>query len=324
MKSLSPTARGYLLIHLCVVLWGFTSIFGRLITLDALELVWWRMVIAAGVLLLVPAVWRPLRRMPRRLILAYCGIGVLLTGNWTLFYFAIKLANASVGAICIGTAPMFLALVEPALAHRRFSLREGLIGLGTIPGIAMIVGGIPARMYVGFGVGMASVLCIVFFSIFNKRLIERAPPATLTFIEVATGAVLLSVVTALLPHGDAAFVLPQGRNLWLLLVLSIGLTLLPMIMLFMALHHISAFAQQVATNLEPVYAVLLAIPILGEQRQLGPLFYAGVVVIVGTAIAEPLIAALRARHPVEVPPRGQPQLAAHAVNSAALPPGGHP
>lgn len=64
---LNLSSKGYLLIHLCVLLFGFTPLMGRLITLDAIPVVWWRMALAALALLLLPATWSGLRRMPARL-----------------------------------------------------------------------------------------------------------------------------------------------------------------------------------------------------------------------------------------------------------------
>ena len=62
---MSTPIRPYLQIHLCVLLWGFTAILGKLISLPAGALVFWRMAIVAGVLALAPRVWRALRATPR-------------------------------------------------------------------------------------------------------------------------------------------------------------------------------------------------------------------------------------------------------------------
>ena len=51
---MTDTRRAFLQIHACVLLWGFTAILGKLITLSALPLVWWRMLIVVAALALVP------------------------------------------------------------------------------------------------------------------------------------------------------------------------------------------------------------------------------------------------------------------------------
>ncbi|RDI97973.1 DMT family transporter [Dyella solisilvae] len=282
-------------IHFCVLLWGFTAILGKLITLPALPLVWWRMLLVTTALLLMPKVWRGLKAMPMRLRLAYAGIGVLVSLHWLTFYAAIKLANASVGATCIALGPVFLSLVEPWIAKRKFDPRELLIGVAVVPGVAMVVGGVPVEMRAGIAVGTLSALLVALFSSFNKRLVEHADPLTVTCIELGTGTLFLTLLAPLLPHAGAAFVLPSLHDATLLLLLSFGCTLLPFALALVALRHMSAFGTQMVTNLEPVYAIVLAIVLLGEQRELDSWFYAGVAVILCAVFMHPLLTRRRAK-----------------------------
>lgn len=276
-------------IHFCVLLWGFTAILGKLITLPALPLVWWRMLLVVGALLLMPKVWRGLRAMPWRLRWAYAGIGVLVSLHWLTFYAAIKLANASVGATCIALGPVFLSLIEPWIARRKFDPRELLIGVAVVPGVAMVVGGVPVTMRLGIAVGALSALLVALFSSYNKRLVEHGDPLTVTCIELGTGTVFLTLLAPLLPHVGPAFVLPSAHDALLLLLLSFGCTLLPFALALVALRHMSAFGTQMVTNLEPVYAIVLAIVLLGEQRELDGWFYGGVAVILAAVFMHPLL-----------------------------------
>jgi drug/metabolite transporter (DMT)-like permease len=276
-------------IHFCVLLWGFTAILGKLITLPALPLVWWRMLLVVGALLLMPKVWRGLKAMPWRLRLAYAGIGVLVSLHWLTFYAAIKLANASVGATCIALGPVFLSLIEPWIARRKFDPRELLIGVAVVPGVAMVVGGVPVSMRLGIAVGTLSALLVALFSSYNKRLVEHGDPLTVTCIELGTGTVFLTLLAPLLPHVGPAFMLPSTHDALLLLLLSFGCTLLPFALALVALRHMSAFGTQMVTNLEPVYAIVLAIVLLGEQRELDGWFYAGVAVILAAVFMHPLL-----------------------------------
>jgi drug/metabolite transporter (DMT)-like permease len=276
-------------IHFCVLLWGFTAILGKLITLPALPLVWWRMLLVVAALLLLPKVWRGLKAMPWRLRFAYAGIGVLVSLHWLTFYAAIKLANASVGATCIALGPVFLSLIEPWIARRKFDPRELLIGVAVVPGVAMVVGGVPVSMRLGIAVGALSALLVALFSSYNKRLVEHGDPLTVTCIELGTGTVFLTLLAPLLPHAGPAFMLPSAHDALLLVLLSFGCTLLPFALALVALRHMSAFGTQMVTNLEPVYAIVLAIVLLGEQRQLDGWFYAGVAVILAAVFMHPLL-----------------------------------
>ena len=286
---MQPVNQARLQIHFCVLLWGFTAILGKLITLPALPLVWWRMLLVVGALLLMPKVWRGLRAMPARLIWAYAGIGVLVSLHWLTFYAAIKLSNASVGATCIALGPVFLAFIEPWIARRKFDPRELMIGVAVVPGVMMVVGGVPHDMRLGIAVGVLSALFVALFGSLNKRLVEHGDPLTVTCIELGTGTIFLTALAPLLPHTGPAFMLPNLHDALLLLALSFGCTLLPFTLALVALRHMSAFGTQMVTNLEPVYAIVLAILLLGEQHQLDRWFYVGVVVILAAVFVHPLL-----------------------------------
>ena len=74
-------------------------------------------------------------------------------------------------------------------------------------------------------------------------------------------------------------VMTVSYDVVLILVLAIGCTLVPYVLSLVALRHLSAFSATLGVNMEPVYAILLAIPLLGEQRELGLAFYFGVAII---------------------------------------------
>ncbi|HWX67598.1 MAG TPA: DMT family transporter [Rhodanobacter sp.] len=286
---MQPVNQARLQIHFCVLLWGFTAILGKLITLPALPLVWWRMLLVTVALLLMPKVWRGLHTMPVRLRWAYAGIGVLVSLHWLSFYASIKLSNASVGATCIALGPVFLAFIEPWIAKRKFDPRELMIGAAVVPGVMMVVGGVPHDMRLGIAVGVLSALFVALFGSLNKRLVEHGDPLTVTCIELGTGTLFLTALAPLLPHAGPAFALPNLHDALLLLALSFGCTLLPFTLALVALRHMSAFGTQMVTNLEPVYAIVLAILLLGEQHQLDRWFYAGVVVILAAVFVHPLL-----------------------------------
>ncbi len=134
-------------------------------------------------------------------------------------------------------------------------------------------------------VGVISALLVAVFGSLNKRYVERADAVLVTWVELGAGTLLLTLVTLLWPGPGGAFALPDGRDAVLLLTLSIACTLLPFTLALRALRHTSAFTAQLAVSLEPVYAVLLAIVLLGEQRELSVAFYLGVALIVGSVFA---------------------------------------
>ncbi|MBL0164817.1 MAG: DMT family transporter [Xanthomonadales bacterium] len=294
VSTLSAPAKAQFQIHFCVLLWGFTAILGKMISLSALPLVWWRMLVVVIVIAALPRAWRGLRAMSPKLVLSYAGIGVLVAFHWLTFYGAIKLANASVAATCIALATAFTALVEPKLAHREFSKRELALGLAVLPGVALVVGGVPDDFRIGIIVGAISAFFVALFGSLNKRLVEHGDPLTVTGIELGAGTLALTALSPLMPwifpafSGDI-FSIPGNRDIVLILILSIVCTLLPFALSLVALRHMTAFGAQLAVNLEPIYAIVLAAILFGEQHELTPLFYLGVVIILAAVFIHPLI-----------------------------------
>jgi drug/metabolite transporter (DMT)-like permease len=282
---MSPSNKALLQIHLCVVIWGFTAILGKLISLPAFALVWWRMFLVVAALALVPAFWRGLRQMSARTIAIFAGIGVIVALHWVTFYGAIKLSNASVAATCMGVAPIMMSIVEPWITRKRFDPRELLIGVAAIPGVMLVVGGTPAGMRLGIAVGVLSALLVSVFGSLNKRYVEHGEPMAVTGLELAAGTAFLTL-PALVFGGDATQLpVPGMRDGLLLLLLALVCTLFPFALSLVALRKLSAFSAQLAVSLEPVYAVFLAMLLLNEQRELGLQFYAGVVIILGSVFA---------------------------------------
>jgi drug/metabolite transporter (DMT)-like permease len=273
------STRALVQIHVCVVLWGFTAILGKAITLRALPLVWWRMTLVAAALLLFPGFWKGLAGLSARLIATYLGIGVIVAVHWIAFYESIKLSNASVAATCMALAPLFVAFIEPQLVGRRFEFRELFFGVVVIPGVALVVGGIPAQMRAGLALGIFSALLAAIFGTLNKRYIEHVGALTVTGLEMLAGVVCLTLMASLVPPSDPIIVKPNAHDTVLLLILALGCTLLPFALSLVALRQLSAFTTALAINMEPVYAIFLAIILFHEQRELNFGFYLGVAIV---------------------------------------------
>jgi len=276
---MNPHRKALIEIHICVVLWGFTAILGKLITLPALALVWWRMLLVTLALLLFPRVWRALKGIPPRLMLVYAGIGALVMLHWLAFYGSVKLANASVAATTMALAPALTALIEPWLTGSRFERHNLLLGVLVIPGVVLVVGGIPRDMHLGFWVGVASAALASIFNALNKRYLGHHDAAAVTWLELGAGFLLLAIFSPFVAPAGQVFILPDVRDGALLLVLAILCTLIPFVLALAALRHLSAFTTQLAVNLEPVYSIAIAVAFLGEARDLDAAFYFGVAIV---------------------------------------------
>jgi drug/metabolite transporter (DMT)-like permease len=270
------------------MLWGFTAVIGKLIWLGALALVWWRMLIVTVLLSLWPPCWRAAARIPARRLWIYAGTGAVIALHWWSFYGAVKLANASVAATCMALCPVMLAFVEPFVTRRRFEVRELWFGLAAIPGVALVVGGTPNDMRLGIAVGAFSAFAVAVFVALNKRFVGDSDALTVTGIEMGAGVVTLSLIALGLPASQSPYVVPARHDVWLLVALAIGCTIVPFALSLVALRQLSAYSTMLAVNMEPVYAIALASLLLGEERELTPTFYLGVAILLVVILGHPL------------------------------------
>jgi drug/metabolite transporter (DMT)-like permease len=275
-----PHRRALFELHACVVLWGFTAILGKLITLSATQLVWWRMLLVTLALACFPRVWRALAQMSRRDVAVYAGIGCVVAVHWLAFYGSVKLANASVAATTMALAPVVVALIEPWLTGARFERHNLLLGILVIPGVALVVGGLPRDMHLGFWVGVASAVLAALYNLLNKRHLGQRDAMAVTWLELGAGFLLLTLLGPFVAPDERPFVLPTVQDGAWLLVLAFFCTLIPFVVSLGTLRHLSAFTTQLAINLEPIYAIALAVLFLGEARELTALFFLGVVIVI--------------------------------------------
>lgn len=292
--------RAYVYLHTCVFIWGFTAILGKLISLQAVSLVWWRVLVCCTALLfLVP--FAQLRILSRRAFLELLGIGMLVGIHWLFFYGAIKQANASVAVVCMATTSFFSAFAEPLFLKRKIKWYELALGIFVLPGMALIAGNIDLKMRMGLVYGILAALLAAIFTAMNKKIVDDQPPPPLAmaFVQLFGGLAVTSfALPMLLWREPETAVMPQGWDWIWLLLLALLCTVLPYYLTLLAMRKVSAFAVNLTLNLEPVYGVLLAALIFREDRDVTSGFYLGVAIILLAVFGHPLLKGIFEKEPV--------------------------
>lgn len=287
---MDPVRRAYLEIHIAVLLFGFTAILGDLISLSALSLVWWRVLLTTISLLFMVRLRKLFRELPARVIWQFAGIGVLVALHWLAFYGAIKYSNASITLVMMATASFFTALLEPLFLRQRVKGYELLLGLLMVPGMVLIVNHTELSMQAGIWVGLLSAFLAAVFGTLNKKYIGNANPMQITLIEISASWLFLSLVIPIyLLRTPEARLMPNSEDWVYLIVLALLCTTLAYVLSVRALHHLSAFASSFTINLEPVYGIILAVFILKEHEQLNTEFYIGGSIILLSVLSYPFI-----------------------------------
>jgi drug/metabolite transporter (DMT)-like permease len=284
------TVKAYVYLHVAVLLFGFTAILGDLIDMAALPIVWWRLLITSVSLIFIINWVRLRKELTGRQIMIFAGIGVVVGLHWLSFYGSIKLANASVTLICMATTSFFTALLEPRIVNRKFDPYELILGLLIIPGMVLIVSDLDPSMYWGVPVGLASALLAALFSILNKKYVGTGEVLRITFIELTAAFLFLSLLLPFFWQGEGwTFIVPDFRDAMYLLVLGLLCTSVAFSLVLEALKVVSAFVSSLSINLEPVYGIVLAYFILGDNEDVSHSFYIGAVIILAAVLGHPVL-----------------------------------
>jgi drug/metabolite transporter (DMT)-like permease len=270
----------FLRLHLAVLLAGFTGILGRLITLNEALIVWYRLLLSAIALWLIAAFRKKLVIPSLPVLLSIIGVGLVAALHWVSFYGSIKYSNVSVALVCFSSIGFFTAIFEPLILRTRVVWQEILLGLMVIAGI-FIIFQFDSRYKTGILIGLISSMLGAVFPILNRQLLKKVSVDTLVTYELTGGFLTLSLLMPLYMRiFPTNYVVPSPADWGWLLVLSLLCTVWAFFLSSYALKYISAFTVNLSYNLEPVYGILLAFLLFGENKAMGPHFYAGLALIV--------------------------------------------
>ncbi|MBT8037958.1 MAG: DMT family transporter [Verrucomicrobiae bacterium] len=281
--------RPYLQLQLLILVFAFTSILGRLITLPAPLLVLWRTALAAVIMFIWLAISKraPIA-MNKGRVLRALGVGVILGLHWMTFFGSIQLANISICLAGLASTSFFTSLTEPLFEKRRLRLGELLLGVMVIPGLLMIAGA-SWNHAMGLGCALLSALFASIFPVINRKFaLDGIAPQSLTLYEMIGAAVTCLVVSTAFGLPWASQLPTPTDGLWLA-ILVVVCTAWAFSFHIHLLRKFTAFTSNLVMNFEPVYGILLAAMIFREHKELTPLFYLGASLIIVANIIHALI-----------------------------------
>ncbi|MCT1529627.1 MULTISPECIES: DMT family transporter [Sphingobacterium] len=279
--------RNILILHLTVLIWGFTGVLGELISIPALHLVWYRVLIAAVSLILFYLFKRKTLLVPKGQLFQYLGVGMIVGLHWVLFFHAIKVSTVSVTLVTLSSVTLFTAILEPIINRKRISIADVIVGLVIIFGIYLIFK-FEFKYFWGIVFGLSCAFCASIFSILNARMVKKDSPTTITLYEMIGAWIGVSAV--MLVNGDfnSHMVLNQSDLLYLLL-LGVVCTAIAYVLGVAVMRELSAFTVALTTNMEPVYGIILALLIFGHKETMSTGFYFGAVIVLTAVFIYPYL-----------------------------------
>lgn len=279
--------RNLAILHLTVLVWGFTGILGALISISATHLVWYRVLIAFITLFIYFRITKTNIKVGREAFIKLFFTGAIVGAHWILFFQSIKSSTVSVALVCLSALTLFTAILEPLLKNQKISKLEIFTGLLIITGIYLIFK-FESQYTFGIICGLLSALCASLFSIINSKQIKNRPAPLISFYELIGAWVWISIF--MLVRGE--FTTDMSLNtsdLIYLLILGTICTSVAYVAGVAVMKELTAFRVALITNLEPVYGIILAFLFFGKREQMTTGFYAGAVIVLTAIFLYPFI-----------------------------------
>jgi len=280
--------RNYLHLHFIVFIWGFTAVLGALISIDAIPLVWYRMLIASVLILLwLKLTKENLKFSPRALVL-FGFAGLLIALHWLAFFGAIKISNVSVTLAVMSTGAFFTSFLEPIFYKRKIIWYEVFFGLIVVAGLYLIFN---VETEYAWGIGLA--LCASFlgamFSVINGKYTIQYSASAVSFYELLFGTACITAYLTFSGSFSTSFFQLSSTDWLYLFILASVATAYAFIASLHVMKWISPYTVMLTINMEPVYGILLALVILGDEENMSPQFYYGAALIIITVIANGIV-----------------------------------
>jgi len=273
--------KNFFILHVVVFIWGWTGIIGKLVAMPVLPMIWVRMTATVAMLWLFGLFVKKNFLLVRKEILQLFSTGFLIALHWIFFYQTIKISTVSIAVICLSTSTFFNSILTSIIDKTKPKYYELGISLIVILAIAYIFNYQPGYE-LGMIYGVISAFFSAAFTTVNGRISKNFDAIVFSVYELLGGVILLSVLLFFFPDNFSKILYASSSDWWYLIILSSVCTAIPFVASAYVLKHISSFTVLLAINLEPVYTIILAYLIFGEQEKMNLPFYVGTFVILFT------------------------------------------
>jgi len=275
--------KNYLHLHFLVFIWGFTAVLGALIHLKAIPLVWYRMFFAVLFVLIYFLLKRKSLKIDRKGLVKFLISGTIIALHWIFFFSAIKVANVSVALVSMSTGALFTSLIEPLFFRRRLNPLELLFGSIVVFGLVIIFN-VESQYTLGIIYGLIASILSSIFTVLNGLYIKQYSGEVLSFYQLLFGVLFITVYILFTYNITLIDFTISLSDLLYLLILSSVCTAYAFIASVNIMKHLTPYTVMLTINLEPVYGIILAVIIFGEQEKMSPQFYLGAAIILVTVL----------------------------------------
>ena len=274
--------------HFVILIFGFTGILGKLITIEAIPLVFWRTLIGGGAIYVWLKVRRKVSKKSTSDILKMGGIGLLVAIHWITFFASIKISNVSVALTMLATSPMFIGFLEPLIFKRKIDWRELTVAAVVLVGVGTIFS-FNTTYYEGMILGIISAFFASLFATLNGVLIKTHDASNISLVELLTASAAIFILLFFTGEVNSELFVLSSQDWFWITILALVATSFAFIAFTSVMKVLTPFTTSVAINLEPIYSIILAVMIFGEEEIMGPRFYIGALIIIGAVLLNTIL-----------------------------------
>jgi len=276
--------KNYLHLHFLVFIAGFTAILGELISIKAVDLVWFRMLFALILIVVYIFIAKIKIKVPKKSLLKLSFAGIIIALHWITFFGAIDASNVSITLAMFSTGAFFASLIEPIIYKRKFIWYEMLFGILIIAGIFIITQS-EMKYLTGIILGITSAFLSSLFAVLNGKFLEIHSATVISLYEFISGVLFISVFILIFGNGFSLefFNLNLSDYSYLFILASIC-TAYAFIASVYVMRHISPYTVILTYNLEPIYGIILALLLFPEKEKMSLNFYYGAAIIIGVVL----------------------------------------
>lgn len=281
---LSDKFKNHLHLHFLVFIAGFTAILGKLITIEAVSLVWYRMLIASVLMIIYVKIAKIDLKVSKKSLVKLSVAGVVIALHWITFFGSIDASNISITLAMFSTGAFFASFIEPIIYKRKIIWYEILFGVVVIVGVYIITQS-EMKHIKGILLGISSAFFSSLFAVMNGKFLEEHSATKISFYEFISGVIFISIFIQIFGEGfSLEYFKLSGSDFGYLFILASICTTYAFIASVYVMKHISPYTVVLTYNLEPVYGVLLALIYFPETERMSPAFYYGAAIILATVI----------------------------------------
>ncbi len=284
--------KNYLHLHFIVFIWGFTAILGALISIEAIPLVWYRMTLAVVFIAIYFFIRKKSFKIDKKGLLKFALSGVIIAIHWVTFFKAIKVSNVSVALVTMSTGAFFASLIEPVFFKRKIKGIEIFLGGLVIVGLYIIFN-FQSQYVLGIVYALISAFLSALFAVLNGLFIKKYDANVISFYQLLFGAIGITLYLLFTQKFRLQF-FQITINDWLyLIILSSFCTAYAFIASVHVMKYLTPYTVMLTINLEPIYAIVLALIVFGEKEQMNTEFYYGAFIVLFVVLLNGILKNMR-------------------------------